>query len=360
MKKGQGLVIAALSVLAMACTSLQDVYVNIDELEKSEDIQRIERALAFLDGDYLVHGSDRSFNKADFVTNCTAVAKDAEKALKVPELQKLPQARLLALQGRAYQLAGNDGRAKNLSAQSAAAYAGDTQNVILASRLGQGVSLDAKEHDAAENALLTLEKAIQSFASGAYADAAAGFDTAFLSLDPYYREAYGASRDKAWDLRTVDGEKTAVLLSDAVTVSQMLSLTQDNTNLLFPYTAGKTLSGDDLYKRLSAAGLLNPVSQPLTDKKQLPAAKDVVTRTLAARYLWNLYVSGKASLATRYSGQFAAAGSPIADVPLDSPDFDAVLGCVENEFLSLPDGEHFAGEKTISAVELNAGLGKIK
>lgn len=360
MKNMQVWCAVALSLLAVSCTSLQDVYVNIDELEKSEDIQRIEKSLAFLDGDFMAHGNDASFNKSDFVTNCTAVAKDAETALKVPELQKIPQARLLALQGRAYQLAGNNGRAKNLSAQSAALYAGDTQNVILASRLGQNANLDTKDGNASEIALLTLEKALQSFAAGDYAAAVAGFDTAFLSLDAYYQEAYGAAREKAWDLRTVSGEDASVLLKDSVTVGQMLTLTQDTTNVLFNYTSGKTLSANELYKRLSAAGVLSPVTKPLADAKQLPAVKSVVTRYLAARYLWNLYTNAKASLATRYSAQFAAAGSPLADVPLENPDFDAVLGCVENEFLSLPDGEHFEGEKNISAVELRAGLGKIK
>ena len=52
--------------------------------------------------------------------------------------------------------------------------------------------------------------------------------------------------------------------------------------------------------------------------------------------------------------------SPVADVPVDSPDFDAVLGCVENELMDLPDGEHFFPDKTVSGVEFKTWVSKIK
>lgn len=52
-------------------------------------------------------------------------------------------------------------------------------------------------------------------------------------------------------------------------------------------------------------------------------------------------------------------GSPIPDLPLNSPDFDAVIGCVEREILELPDGVHFQPDENIHPMELKAGLEKI-
>ena len=52
--------------------------------------------------------------------------------------------------------------------------------------------------------------------------------------------------------------------------------------------------------------------------------------------------------------------SPIPDVPLASPDFDAVLGSVENELMTLRDGVNFYPEEKVSGAEFNASLTKIR
>jgi hypothetical protein len=41
------------------------------------------------------------------------------------------------------------------------------------------------------------------------------------------------------------------------------------------------------------------------------------------------------------------ARSPVADMPLNSPFFDSILGCVEMEFMSLPDGRNFVPNEKI-------------
>jgi len=51
---------------------------------------------------------------------------------------------------------------------------------------------------------------------------------------------------------------------------------------------------------------------------------------------------------------------PIPDVPLASPDFDAVLGCVENELMTLRDGINFYPEGKVSGAEFNAAITKIR
>ena len=52
--------------------------------------------------------------------------------------------------------------------------------------------------------------------------------------------------------------------------------------------------------------------------------------------------------------------SPVGDVKLASPDFDAVLGCVENEIMHLEDGIDFGAEKEVSGAEFDESVRKIK
>lgn len=44
------------------------------------------------------------------------------------------------------------------------------------------------------------------------------------------------------------------------------------------------------------------------------------------------------------------------DVPLDSADFDAVLGCVEHEIMDLPDGIRFLPDDRPAAIEVRRWL----
>jgi hypothetical protein len=65
---------------------------------------------------------------------------------------------------------------------------------------------------------------------------------------------------------------------------------------------------------------------------------------------------------SRYSARYATGAnprSPIADIPALSPFFDSILGCVETEFLSLPDGRNFRPTQFIRGAELLTILKKI-
>ena len=86
---------------------------------------------------------------------------------------------------------------------------------------------------------------------------------------------------------------------------------------------------------------------------------------MCARFLWNLYIGrkGDESTATAYSRSYRSqikSLSPVPDVPLDSEDFDAVLGTVENELLALPDGRNFYPDETISGVEFSRSVKKLQ
>ena len=88
-----------------------------------------------------------------------------------------------------------------------------------------------------------------------------------------------------------------------------------------------------------------------------------LNRLLCARFLWNLYNGNKNTKndLSKYSVMFAnTKETPVPDVEIDSPDFDAVLGCIELEFMNLTDGINFEGEKKVSGIEFSESLKKLK
>ena len=57
---------------------------------------------------------------------------------------------------------------------------------------------------------------------------------------------------------------------------------------------------------------------------------------------------------TRYSDKYKKSGrtkSPVADVPVEDEDFDAILGVVEKEFMELPDGRNFYPDEEVTKLE---------
>jgi hypothetical protein len=49
----------------------------------------------------------------------------------------------------------------------------------------------------------------------------------------------------------------------------------------------------------------------------------------------------------------------VDDLPLLSPFFDSILGCVETEFMSLPDGRNFHPDEKIRGAEILTILRKM-
>lgn len=184
-----------------------------------------------------------------------------------------------------------------------------------------------------------------------------------MKLDSSYRKIYGKVRDEAWSLKDViktDGE--SLKLKKEITVLQMMEITQVETNLLYNFTASKKNTEAELYGKLSKAGLTFSASENGKPKEEL-SKDEIVTRIKCARFLWNLKntVLGTHKDKLKYSRMFALENeSPVKDVAKDSPDFDAVLGCVESELMDLPDGENFFPDKNISGIEFSNSVKKIK
>ena len=279
-------------------------------------------------------------------------------------LQNIGQAKLLGFQGRVALLSGKKSLAKSYYEQSVNTYKGEVQSVILGFRLGLVENLENQFVEKNYLPLLILENAISAYLKEEYLQAVAKFDEAFISLESYYHEAYELMRNEAWKFREISGklttDETEILKLDVINLFQMLSFTQNTTDFLFKYTASKKYSEDALIKQVVSSGLLNPINGE-SDIKDLNKST-VVTRQLAARFLWNLYLERNGlSREEIYGKQFKMVGfSPIGDLDLDSPDFDAVLGCVEKEIMELVDGENFYPEEYMSPIDFNVSLSKIK
>ena len=345
-------------LLLASCASMQDD-IALDNIAGNADISAFESRFSEIDSAYFE--ADESIKDKNLLRKAELLLSDMEKTSENPALKNAFLARLYALSGcLAFDL-GKKSLAKKYYESSSSAFKGDARALILARRLGIEKNFDEKTKQFSDKSLLVLEKALISYSSCDYAKALASFDEAFLSLEPFYRRFYGGLRDKSWQLRSAEGGK-GLLSLEKLSVLQMILLTNQNPDLLYNYTAGKELSEKDLYKKIAGSGLLNPVSKSL-DAENAVTKETSVTRLIAARFLWNLYNQRKNTphLAAKYSEAYKnKKRSPILDVKLDSPDFDAVLGCVENEIMNLEDGIEFGAEKEVSGIEFNESLGKIK
>lgn len=344
--------------LIFSCSTLQqDIEVYSAPEEESPEILELEREIVFLEAKNF-RGEEIDLVKIQEIT------KKLDKMAGTVNLQNIGQAKLFGLQGRVALLSGKKSLAKSYYEQSVNTYKGEVQSVILGFRLGLVENLENQFVEKNYLPLLILENAITAYLKEEYLQAVAKFDEAFISLESYYHEAYELMRNEAWKFREISGKLTTdeaeILKLEVINLFQMLSFTQNTTDFLFKYTASKKYSEDALIKQVVSSGLLNPINGE-SDIKDLNKST-VVTRQLAARFLWNLYLERNGlSREEIYGKQFKMVGfSPIGDLDLDSPDFDAVLGCVEKEIMELVDGENFYPDLPVEAVEFNKSLKKIK
>ena len=345
-----------------SCVSMQDD-VYYDSLAGNEQVLAFEKRFAEIDAVFFDSGIDG--NKA-LEKKAEKLISDIDDVLQNPSLKKAAQARLYALAGcTAFDLE-KKGRAKKYYENSLAAFKGDARSLILAGRLGLEKKFSEKMKAFSDKSLLVLEQALVHYSAQDYNEAVAKFDEAFLSLDDFYRVAYKNLRATSWSLRNMkkdsDSRSSELLSLKTLTVMQMLLIANHNPGLLFNYTAGKDVSDKELYKKIAGSGLLNPASKPL-DSENAVSRNSSVTRLIAARFLWNLYNQRKnrPGELTKYSQAYKnKKRSPVLDVKVDSPDFDAVLGCVESEIMHLEDGIEFGAEKEVSGVEFDESVKKIR
>ena len=288
--------------------------------------------------------------------------------------------RLTAWSGRLAILEGRYSEAQRLYRQSLAASPANIPAIILGIRLEGDPArrLEVIERElsiAGQRAVgvgeLNIEKGRALAEMNQFSEAAGAFDVAFASaLDAVYLESYGPERNRAWELRyTSDvGAVTLDLLGrDSITWIDCIAITKNETQLLRFISGGRNVPDTELFSRLLERDFI-PHSQDISPGEgPIPAGpntRDIVTRAGAAWFVWHLYAEVRANraLLSRYSDRYATGAnprSPIPDVPPLSPFFDSILGCVETEFISLPDGRNFRPTQPIRGSELLAILRRI-
>jgi tetratricopeptide (TPR) repeat protein len=316
---------------------------------------------------------------------------------RIAELEQKPSAdteysaALAAWSGRLYILEAKNGEALRALKNSQSLSPGNTHSLILAIRLegdpqkrlslidqelritgpsiGKNIS---PESVISPGAALYIERGRTLLELRRYREAAGAFDTAFAeSLPPVYREIYAESRALAWDLRDASPETEGKIMDlmeqEALTWFSVIELTKAETDLLRFLTAGRNLPPAELFPRLLERSFI-PATQDITRNEwppETPRIEERVLRSGAAWFLWRLYAENRADrgLLSKYSSRYSGIAnprSPIADLPLLSPFFDAILGCVETELMSLPDGRNFNPGETVRGAELVTMLKKIK
>ena len=352
------------SAFFISCTStLQE-----DIFDSSESSSQILNELA----DY-----EESFIKydADFFTGSKPSSSELSDFHTSIEL-KLSQSRepgllsqLNALDGLVYLMENKTKKAQESYNEAKKQQQNNTYIQLLASRLQKNTeeSLNYLEQAIkidSENESLILEKGKLLYNLSEYDKAIASIDQALMISDsknkPQFREYYSNFRSQAGQLYNsqISSTKSSrdLNLSANLTKDSMLILTSENSSLLKDFTAGSKMSTSELTKKLTAYGAF---SSALDSDNSNHSADQIlkasaITRIMAARFLWNLYVEKKSKpeLKNRYSTRYNKLGkSPITDVEVSDPDFDAVMGSVENEIMELPDGKSFYPQNLLSNLD---------
>lgn len=356
------IIYSLVALTLFSCTTLQqDIAITSLSDEQNPEILEIEKEVVKIEAESIL------FPANDYSTKANILIKKLETFQSDINLQSATQAKLFALQGRLYLILKKQTNAEDLYKKAEFTYKGEIFTIILGSRLGIIKNLENEKIAKTDQPFLVLEEGINFYHKNEYLQAVAKFDEAFISLDDFYIINYTPLRNKAWELKNISSQtesnEAAILKKENITIAEMITLTQQTTNLLFKFTASKKYTTDTLVKDIISCGLLNPSNTYTQKTLDEITPNTILTRVIAARFLWNLFLNKNnlSNQTTKYVEQFTTLGfSPIQDLTLDSPDFDAILGCIENEILTLPDGINFYPEEPISGIDFSTSLNHIK
>jgi tetratricopeptide (TPR) repeat protein len=284
----------------------------------------------------------------------SAVKAELAQDSELPGLSRPVQARVTALQGEAALLAGDAAAAKSFAdkaaglsdAEEGVYYIRASLQTDSAKRL---LILEDGIGRAAVKFRLLCERGEELFKIGRYAEAAQDLDEGLRGLDSRYKDLYGADRDRAFSLAQAvrEGGSLAMTVTPqnmdaALTLRTMVGRAFAQTRLLSAFSADAKPSLESVLPALQKAGLLISPDAPPDSPV---ARKDV------AFFLWGIVARTERdmSLLQKYRTKYAA--SPVQDVPVDAPWFDAVLGVVEREIMDLPDGMTFKPDGPVTGIE---------
>ena len=349
-KAGLLILFAALSLAFSGCQSMQkDLLLPAAGEKAYVGLVEIEETVVRLDG----AGADREG---------LAGARRQIAALEGTVADPDYEAQLAAWSGRLYLMEGKNSDAQKEYRKARLLSARNLISQILSFRLERDLSKRLSLIDEgieAEGPLgeLLIERGRVLFDLSRFFESVAAFDSAFALLadKPFYGEAYRVFRHKAWELRDLEqgavNRTREIAGQDEITWKDLIDITKNESDFLRFITAGRDWPAETIFAQLLERSFI-PITQDaaLTEWPfSKPSSAETVLRSGAAWLLWRLNAENRANrgLLTRYSSRLTGSSrSPIPDLDARSPFIDSVLGCVESEFMSLPDGRNFLpGEK---------------
>ncbi len=347
-------VIAAVLASATSCASFQrDLLAKSAGEAADKDIDSLEKAIAPLEAS----------PAPESIIQARSLVGDLErKGIR----DAVFEARLAAWSGRLSLIEGKRADAEKLAKRSRSLLPGDVPGTVLSLRLERDGNLRL---EGIEKALLIepssgqylLERANTLLELRRYREGVAAFDAAFPLLPGFYEVAWKNERNRAWSLRDLDpsvsADQAALAEKDAITWRDACALAQEAAALPASVKTAKGRGPDALFNHLAAASYI--------PRAQVTKSDDTIDRADAAWFLWHV-VAGKAgdpSLLTKYSARFrtgTGSASPVADVPLESPFFDSILGAVEREIMALPDGVNFLPALPVKGADFMGMLARCK
>ena len=365
------------ALILISCGTAGDIIIDSPRDLSQQRLTELEAAIIPLEA---LGGSEARRRQDELVSARQLVTRMEREASVDADFS----GQLLAWSGRLAILEGRFSEAQRLHRQSIAVSPGNIPAVILGIRL-EGDPLRRLEMIERELALigqhtgvrmqsgigeLNIERGRTLMEMNRFSEAAGAYDVAFSSeLSGVYRENYSGARNHAWELRHTDGVAAGTLSllgRETISWNDCIAMANNETQLLRFITGGRNISAAELFNRLVERAFI-PYTQDITVNNWptgRPRADEVVTRAGAAWLIWHLFAEsrGERGLLSRYSARYATGinpRSPVADVPVFSPFFDSILGCIETEFMSLPDGRNFQPSVPIRGAELLAILRRI-
>jgi len=287
----------------------------------------------------------------------SALRAELDQAAQRPGQSRLVQARVQALRAEAALAAGERTAARSLAEEAARLSAAAEGAWLVRAALQPDPSrrlavLEEGLRQAESRNRLLCERGRELLQAGRYAEAAQDLDEGLRGLDPAYRALYGAERDRALSLAQAArqareaGGAVAPAAPEALEAPlrqrDMVERAFRETRLLGFLSASPNPSYASLLPALRAAGLLLDPDAP-------PEAG--APRKAVAFFLWGLIARTEhdPQLLSSYRRKYSF--SPVPDVEVQEPWFDAALGVVAREVMDLPDGVHFRPEQPVSGLE---------
>lgn len=349
---------AVLLAQMMSCASLQrDVFYDAPAGEDPVELSVIELDLVRLRAEQGagLRGSGQA--DASRAARLEAIRNRLTRLASVSSSDSRRTARIMALSAEAALLSGDKSQAARQLERSASFYGGDELAAIVASRLKKAPDerleyLKGASRLVDEGQRIGAELGSAYYALGRMREALAAFDAALPGLAEEYTLLYGDERTRAYALRDAEVAPStgslALLTAEPLSLLGMAVLAQSETNAMDWMTGGATWAPGVLFDRLMASRwYLDTGAQAMVAS----------TRKDAALFLWSMMSRADTRLATRYSTRYASRGtSPVPDVPYGSPYFDAALGLVEEDVMSLVDGKNFNPDGPVSGLDFYGWL----